>query len=804
MTSMIIFGGMVSLLINFAMGVFVYFKNRSNPVNKYFGLFSFCIAFWSGGSFLANIHPSPSLSLQILRFCYAAAVFLPSFYLHFILHLTHSQKIGVVRIAYLVSFILLFFLPTNSFIEGVRSLRDNFLISKPGPIYYIFFLFLNICTLSGLTHVFLTVKSSAGLQRLRLKWMLFAQLIAQLAGFEYFAAVFRVWNHMPLDDYILVGHFSIMTFAILRYRLMDIEVIVKRTLVFAGLTSFALAVFSSATFLTQELMSAYVGKGGRMVSLFASIFLIVLGYEPLRNFLINLTDKYLFQKKVNYRKLLKEATEYLAHLDSLKWQARRIVAFLIYKARIANASIYVFQSLAPGSLLLQASRPKIKAQGHRTILFSHPLVQYMKSHREPVELHSIEEAKAAEKNHEKVNEFDEIIRLFKDHRAEAAIPCFGSNAAERARRTELHLRGILFLGHQKSDEPYMEEDLDVFYTLGQESSIAFENARLYDEAVNKSRELEEINRKMNIAQTQLIHALDDTEKARKAEERAKEEALQAKKKTEEMELELIRREKLLFVEQLVKGLAHEIFNPMTSFRMETERLGNIFKEIRNYYRETNSHISAELKESVEIQLDLFRHSVNLLERTTDHVFRVVDNLYQMQKPDDQTIKPVDFKSYWAIAVPLIEAQSHGEVLEQVPIDSDGIQKNLFLVKGNGSQLTQVFLNLYRNALYAVKDKENKEIKIQADVDQKDNSFLKIIFEDNGTGIKPEVIPKIFDYLFTTKGEKGQGIGLNMCKNLIERFGGTITCKSKIGEGTKFIIRLPFVKEEMHRAIIQES
>jgi len=796
--------GIVNAVTSFALCVFTLRKNKSSELNQSFSFFAFWVGYWALNYACWLSSPSEGLAIFFIRNAMVGAIFIPSSFTHFGVELLGKSvfRMKIITWNYGLSVLFLLFSFSPIYISGV----EQRFIFPYWPVPNILFHFMLAHFLLNIVYahyiLWKGMREAQGTRKAQIKYVFMGTLIGFIGG----STNYFVWYRIPIYPYLnlLVAiYVCTVAYAILRYRLLDIEVIIKKTLVFAGIVAASACAISLPIGLIQLIIGRTIGISPFWL-MASGIVTTALIYRPLARWLVDLTDKYLFQRKVNYRKLLKEATEYLAHLKSLKWQARRIVTFLIYKARIANVSLYAYQSFAPGSLLLQASRPKIRTQGHKTIPLSHSLVDYMKSHRSPVELHLIEEAKFAEKDPEKINEFGEIIQLFKDHQAEAIIPCFGSDAAEQARRTELHLRGILFLGHQKSDEPYSEEDLDVFFTLGQESSIAFENARLYDEQIQRAHELERINEELNNAQTKLIHSLDETEKARKAEEYAKEEALQAKKKTEEMELELIRREKLLFVEQLVKGLAHEIFNPMTSFRMETERLGNIFKEIRNYYRETNSHISSESKESMETQLDLFRHSVNLLERTTDHVFRVVDNLYQMQKPDDQTIKPVDFKSYWAIAVPLIEAQSHGEVLEQVPIDSDGIQKNLFLVKGNGSQLTQVFLNLYRNALYAVKDKENKEIKIQADVDQEDNSFLKIIFEDNGTGIKPEVIPKIFDYMFTTKGEKGQGIGLNMCKNLIERFGGTITCESKIGEGTKFIIRLPFVREEMRGEIIQDS
>ena len=79
----------------------------------------------------------------------------------------------------------------------------------------------------------------------------------------------------------------------------------------------------------------------------------------------------------------------------------------------------------------------------------------------------------------------------------------------------MSMRGLLVLGDKKSDEDYYEEDLDMLSTLAQEHAIAFENARLYDEAVAKSKELALINKELEAIQSKLLRALEDTEAANK-------------------------------------------------------------------------------------------------------------------------------------------------------------------------------------------------------------------------------------------------------------------------------------------------
>jgi signal transduction histidine kinase len=106
------------------------------------------------------------------------------------------------------------------------------------------------------------------------------------------------------------------------------------------------------------------------------------------------------------------------------------------------------------------------------------------------------------------------------------------------------------------------------------------------------------------------------------------------------------------------------------------------------------------------------------------------------------------------------------------------------IMGDPEKLETVFVNLITNAIQAMSDKGEISIRI---MDQKENVIIEI--EDTGSGIPDDVLPKIFDPLFTTK-QIGTGLGLVSCKAIVEKHGGTIEVKTELGKGTTFIIKLP--------------
>jgi CheY-like chemotaxis protein len=108
-----------------------------------------------------------------------------------------------------------------------------------------------------------------------------------------------------------------------------------------------------------------------------------------------------------------------------------------------------------------------------------------------------------------------------------------------------------------------------------------------------------------------------------------------------------------------------------------------------------------------------------------------------------------------------------------------------LVHGNPTELREVLTNLLKNSIEALE--EPGTITIQADTfDER----LRIRVVDTGPGIRPEVLDKLFVPFFTTKGERGTGLGLCLTQQIVERHGGELRIESKVGVGTTASVLLP--------------
>ena len=103
-----------------------------------------------------------------------------------------------------------------------------------------------------------------------------------------------------------------------------------------------------------------------------------------------------------------------------------------------------------------------------------------------------------------------------------------------------------------------------------------------------------------------------------------------------------------------------------------------------------------------------------------------------------------------------------------------------------AQMEQVFLNLLKNAREACADSDNPRIEVEA---HSLSDELLFSVSDNGVGILPEVIERLFIPFFTTK-PSGSGIGLSICKQIVVSHGGRISVESVVGKGSRFILRFP--------------
>jgi two-component system NtrC family sensor kinase len=229
-----------------------------------------------------------------------------------------------------------------------------------------------------------------------------------------------------------------------------------------------------------------------------------------------------------------------------------------------------------------------------------------------------------------------------------------------------------------------------------------------------------------------------------------------------LEEQLIQAEKLAAMGQMLAGVAHELNNPLTAILGITEVLNE---------REG-------LGEAAKRQLELTH-------RQARRAARIVQNLLEFSRPASPQKKPLDINS---LIDRTLQLHEHSLRRNSVAVDFHP-QPDLPGVIGDGNQLIQVFLNLVSNAEQAIREVRDTG-RIQIHIAQA-NSRLIITVQDDGVGLKPEAIPRLFDPFYTTKRPGGgTGLGLSICMSIVREHGGNIEAAALPAGGSAFTVFLP--------------
>ncbi len=749
----------LTCVLLFILGSYVFLNRNSSPVGLSLATFCFSLCWWLFGYSVMYFMNKPSSGLFWARFGCMGIAFIPVFTFHFIVKFLGQVRPILTKLFYLAA-ILLTPLVWTPFIY--RDIQMHFWGFYPvaGSLYWVLLLTFFITFITGASILFLEIlrlkKESNFLRYNQVKYVFIGIMIGCFGVVDYVIKYgIEIYPFGYIAAFIFAGT---IVYAIFRHKLLNVGVILKNTLVFAGLLTFTFGVFSAATFLVREVLSARFGVGEFWAS-FVSIFIIVVGYEPIRKILVNATDQFLFQKKYDYQKFLKDASRGISRIESLRHLLQLVVHFITMRMRVTRAAI-LSKKEGSAEYVLEYQRGYTESSAENTVGEDSPLIQYLLEESEAVEIEKINEyidtggKKIVKGEQPRAYDFEGIKTEMEKLNIVCCVPSFLGK----------ELRNILVLGPKKSGEYYTDEDLNILFTLAQESAIAIENARLFDEAVDKAKELEQINTDLEVARLQLMEALQDTESANK--------------QLQDTQAQLIHEQKMATLGRLAASVGHEVNNPLTILSM------NVSRAILKYRKDP------ELK--VETILDIFQK----MEQNISRIKAVVNTLTGLLKKSEKgRFEPLSLKLILEETLPLVQFQTYLDNLAGTEVEFN-VPGNIPLVRGDLERLQEVFLNLFINAYHAMSGRRNPRIEVRAEICKSNSDVVEIYFKDNGSGMPEEVRKKIFNYGYTTKPPgKGSGLGLYMCKYIIELHGGTMIVESKEGVGTTFILTLPIYDED---------
>ena len=236
----------------------------------------------------------------------------------------------------------------------------------------------------------------------------------------------------------------------------------------------------------------------------------------------------------------------------------------------------------------------------------------------------------------------------------------------------------------------------------------------------------------------------------------------------EMEEDLKRADRLAMLGTLAAGLAHEIKNPLGGIRG-----------------------AAQLLRREADRIPAIAQYTDIMIREVDRVNLLIEQLLDLSRPAKLDLAPLNIHELLDDVL-LLERQT---VQEHKVVVKKHYDPSLPPILGDRARLTQVFLNLVKNALQAMKGQGFLEITTRIETDfhirsqgRERGKFIWVDIEDDGPGIKDEDLPHIFSPFFTTKNS-GTGLGLAICYGIVKEHGGLIRVENREGKGASFKVSL---------------
>ena len=627
-----------------------------------------------------------------------------------------------------------------------------------------------------------------------------------LKGFEYSALLLGL---IPLA----------FASAIVRYRLMDVEVIIKRGLVYAA----ALAAFAAGYAILLRIAGAVFlrdadQKQNPIIALLAT-FVVVLLSRPVKNAIQTGLDRVYYRDRYDYRRaLVGFARDLNSDLD-LQRLSERLVHRVTETLVVDRMALMLAPASGTGDFVTIAhagfpDAPPPLSPG------SEVATRLMSGHTLALdEILALRRLDMRE------------VDFWRDAGIHYFVPCVSKEGTI----------AVMALGRKASTEPMSSEDMALLSAVAAQAATALENGRLYRQLRTKADELE----RMRQFSENILESLNDglavlDRNGRVVRWNRQMEELYGIRHEHAVGLPLDE----LFetgIARMIKGpadgssegTAHYRIPMTTRHAPPRRRLVNLgATPLRDSHAAVVGSIvivedistRVQLEEQLQISEKMasigllaagVAHEVNTpltgissftqmllenarpddpstqvlekIERQTFRAAKIVNGLLNLARPAQVDSGPCDINAVVNDVLSLLEHQfKNGSIQvrkELAPIAP--------VVQGIEHKLQQVFLNLFLNARDAMPKGGWLTIVTRGD---RDGAVVEIA--DTGSGIPAEELSRIYDPFFTTKEiGKGTGLGLSITYGIVQEHGGTITCDSQIGQGTRFSIRLPLALAE---------
>jgi two-component system, NtrC family, sensor kinase len=816
------FGLRLIALIYLGIGVYVLLRRWTAPKSMHFYLFCLVSFIFYSFHYLGKLNTFD----WVIYWCNAAAWALqPALFLHFALTFPEKRKFlernrWLAILVYLPGAALLAIQVVTIWVfEASERFRWN--LDRVQMVYLtLFFVWAAAILWDSYRKAYIPIV------RQQMKWIsrgtLFA--IAPFTAF-YVAPYLRgivATPAMKISAFSLILLPLTFGYAILRYRLMDVDIIFKRGVAYTLATAAIVGGYFGIVGGLAEAVHTKLPNTGP-AGLIAAIVITALAFDPLKNWIQHHVDRFFYRKRYDYRRTLIEFGRELSSETDLSTMLTSVIDRLSRTLLVNRLAIFLPDEHAPGHFVMA------KASG---ISYAGTLdLSFLEVERPEYYAGHIFFDNTRKALRESATARETIAKLDLNY----YIPCTVQN------RTI----AVLGLGKTAGGDFLSSDDVQLLETLAGYIGIAIQNAQLYaslEQKANQYERLKDFNE--NIVESISVGVLAVDLEDRIESWNAQMEVMYAMSRAQVLGERLSDVFPAAFMQEFYRVRQDPGIHNLYKFRLHTPagdtRIANIaiaplvtrkFNVIGRLIIvddfteriELESQLSqAEKMSSIGLLAAGVAHEVNtplavissyaqmlikqvngdeklssLLDKITRQTFRaseIVNNLLNFSRTSGTEFSGVNLNKVISDTLALLE---HQFKVSRIKVETD-LDQDLPSIYGNTGKLQQVFLNLFLNAKDAMSG-NGGTLRVQTS----NGSGVTVRVSDTGTGIAPEHIQKIYDPFFTTKvspreGQaRGTGLGLSVTYGIIQEHAGKIRVESHPGQGTTFDLEFPLIRKAVN-------
>jgi len=487
-----------TFVINFILGVFILFRRWRNLTNRVFGILVILTSIWVLSIAFFWLAPSTEVALVWSKIAYFTASYLPVFLLYF--SILFPKKI--FELDKVKSFIILlpgiaFSLLTLINLVVKDIVLDMGILTVRGGIFYTYFIIYSISYLV-ITFILLIKKyrKYTGIPKVQLKLVfvgIFVTVIVSIIT-NLILPAFNISDLGSLGPFSTIIMVLFMFYAISRYRLMDVRLVIVRSLAFGSIVLVITGLFAALSATIGRFLEEFWGTKSDLIVGLVVAFLIAIAYSPLKHLIERATNKFLFKKTYDPDMLISQMSDIstsILDITNMLTLMSKALEVTMHPEKIAFAlldkggKLQISYEQGFGKQIFEFTKGKEKI-----------LPTYFKDSRE---VYAIEELKTAYEQGEYQPKNIKLMYALYEMDVALIVPLF----------TKDKLIGLIAIGNKKSGDLYNKQDLHVLDIISGQAAVGIENALLYLEqkqfGIKLEKTVKDRTAELRVANKKLTH-----------------------------------------------------------------------------------------------------------------------------------------------------------------------------------------------------------------------------------------------------------------------------------------------------------